>query len=111
MELTRQHLTPVFDNITALLQAEPGQLEAFEPWAVEQALRLRRAAEAGQPNLAMEARLLREELTSMTPLEPERGPTERNERMNLCHRLWLNGLLNFVDTLVSDQQPMVPWAS
>ena len=68
MDLTRQHLAPIFENIVHLLGTQPGQLELFEPWANEQALRLRRAAVHGKPSLSYEAELLRDELNLM--IEP-----------------------------------------
>ena len=112
-DLTRQHLAPIFENIVELLGSTPGQLQQFEPWAKEQALRLRRAAEHGKPSLAYEADLLREELSLMiTPTNFERMMTERTERMRLCQRLWLTGLVDFVDDLMEDQPPSgLPWAA
>jgi hypothetical protein len=106
MDLTRHHLAPIFENIINLLGATSGQLELFEPWAQEQSLRLRRAAEHGKPSLSYEAELLRDELHHMlTPVDLERMLTERTERMRLCQRMWLTGLIDFVDDLLDDQVP------
>ena len=112
MDLTRQHLTPIFENIVNLLGTVPGQLEQFEPWANEQALRLRRAAEHGKPSLSYEADLLRDELNLMvTPPDFDRMMTERTERMRLCQRLWLTGLCDFVDDLMEQPAEDLPWAA
>lgn len=106
MDLTHQHLSPIFENIANLLDKTPGQLEQFEPWAIEQQRRLRRAADHGKPCLASEAELLRDELAHLSPpVEFERMITERTERMRLCQRLWLTGLLDFVDDLIDDLAP------
>ncbi|MDP1827185.1 MAG: hypothetical protein Q8L48_28185 [Archangium sp.] len=103
MDLTHQHLSPIFENIVNLLDKTPGQFAQFEPWAIEQQRRLRRAADHGKPSLAYEAELLRDELSNMSPpVEFERMITERTERMRLCQRLWLTGLLDFVDDLMDD---------
>ena len=106
MELTRQHLAPIFENIVNLLGSTPGQLEQFEPWANEQALRLNRAAVHGKPSLSYEAELLRDELNLMIPpRDLEKMLTERTERVRLCQRLWLTGLIDFVDDLLDDVVP------
>lgn len=111
MELTRQHLVPIFEHIVELLGPAPGQLEQFEPWAKEQTVRLRLAAERGRPSIGAEAALLREELALMTrPEELDQVPTERTARMRLCQRLWLTGLLDFVDDLLETPDALVPWA-
>jgi len=103
MDLAHHHLDPIFDNITALLAPTPGMLELFEPWADEQTARLLRAAQHGTPSLAYEAELLREELMLLTPpASIEEMLTERTERMRLCQRQWLTGLLDFVDDLIGD---------
>ena len=106
MNLTHQHLHPIFASITNLLGSTPEQLEQFEGWANDQALRLRRAAEQGKASLAYESELLRDDLDLLTPpAEFERMLTERTERMRLCQRLWLTGLTDFVDDLLEDQVP------
>jgi|GEM_PF-5623611 hypothetical protein len=111
MDLTRRHLGPIFENIAEILPS--AQLEQFEPWAIEQALRLRRAAQHGTASLSYEAELLREELMHLTPpKEFERMLTERTERMRLCQRQWLTGLLDFVDDLLDDHEiSLLPWAA
>jgi hypothetical protein len=113
MDLTRQHLGPIFENVAALLEAVPGQLEQFEPWANEQSHRLHRAAAHGLASLSFEAELMREELALLKPpAEFERMLSERTERMRLCQRQWLTGLLDFVDDLIEDHQvPQLPWAA
>jgi hypothetical protein len=113
MDLTHQHLGPIFENIAELLGAVPGQLEQFEPWANEQSNRLRRAAAHGIASLSFEADLMRQDLTKLAPpVEFERMLTERTERMRLCQRQWLTGLLDFVDDLLEDHQvPQLPWAA
>lgn len=104
MDLTHRHLGPIFENIGALLADVPGQLQQFEPWAIEQSHRLQRAAQHGKPSLAYEAELLRSELAHLIPPpEFERMLTERSERMRLCQRQWLTGLLDFVDDLLDDE--------
>jgi hypothetical protein len=106
MDLTHQHLQPIFASINTLLSANPEQLDQFEVWANEQALRLRRSAEQGKASLAYESELLRDDLSLLTPpAEFERMLTERTERMRLCQRLWLTGLTDFVDDLLEDQVP------
>lgn len=113
MDLTHQHLAPIFENIVDLLGGTPGQLEQFEPWARDQALRLRNAAAGGRESLRFEADLLREELEEMKgPPSFERLTTDRTERRKLAQRLWLTGLLDFVDDLLDvPAQHDVPWAS
>lgn len=113
MDLTHQHLEPIFENIVELLGSTPGQLEQFEPWATDQALRLRNAATAGRESLRFEADLMRDELDEMkAPPSFERMITERTERLRLCQRLWLTGLVDFVDDLVDGPpQHDVPWAA
>lgn len=113
MDLTHQHLEPIFENIFNLLGATPGQLEQFEPWAIEQALRLRNAASGGTASLRFEAEMLRDELEQMkVPASFTRMTTERTERMRLCQRMWLTGLVDFVDDLVEAQpNDDVPWAA
>ncbi len=112
MDLTHQHLSPIFENIAELLATSPGQLEQFEPWAKEQAGRLKRAAEHGTPSLAYEAELLREELALLSsPGDLVKMLTGRSERMRLCQRQWITGLLDFVDDLLDDAPELVPWAA
>lgn len=113
MDLTHQHLEPIFESIVELLGSTPGQLERFEPWATEQAVRLRSAATAGPERLLSEAELMRSELAQMkAPPSFERMITERTERMRLCQRLWLTGLLDFVDDLVEGPpEHDVPWVA
>ena len=101
MQLTQQHLGPIFENICSLLEADPGQLQTFEPWAVNQIVRLRRATESGTVALAWEAELLRDELTALkASVDFTTMVTVRTERMRLCQRQWLTGLLDFVDDLL-----------
>jgi hypothetical protein len=105
MDLVHQHLHPIFENITLLLSPTTGMLEQFEPWADEQTARLLRAAQHGTPSLAYEAELMREELMLLTPPPSiEETLTERTERMRLCQRQWLTGLLDFVDDLIGDAE-------
>lgn len=113
MDLTHQHLEPIFENIFDLLGGTPGQIEAFEPWAIDQALRLRNAATGGRASLRYEAELMREELEQMkVPASFTRMTTERTERMRLCQRQWLTGLLDFVDDLLgAPADDDVPWAA
>lgn len=113
MDLTHQHLEPIFENIVDLLGSTPGQLERFEPWATEQAQRLRNAAAGGRASLLFEADLIRVELVEMkAPESFERMTTDRTERLKLCQRLWLTGLLDFVDDLLGEgPQLEVPWAA
>lgn len=104
MDLTRQHLSPIFENIAELLGGTPGLLEQFEPWATAQARRLRDAASAGAASVAYEAELLRAELEQMeVPASFTRMTTDRTERLHLCQRLWLTGLIDFVDDLLAAQ--------
>ncbi|MFO0594551.1 MAG: hypothetical protein U0228_04585 [Myxococcaceae bacterium] len=106
MELTERHLAPIFENITVLLQPLPGMLEQFEPWADAQTDRLRRAAQFGVASLAFEAEQMRDELALLTPpAEFDRMLTERSERVRLCQRQWLTGLIDFVDDLIGDPVP------
>lgn len=100
MELTRQHLAPIFEDIARLLGPTPGQLEQFEPWATEQAQRLRRSAEIGTPSLAFEAELLQDELSHL--VQPLPAQNTSADRMRQCQRLWLTGLIGFVDELLED---------
>ena len=113
MDLTQQHLQPIFASITDLLGPAPDQFDQFGAWANEQALRLRRSADQGKASLAYEAELLRDELSLLTPpAEFERMLTERTERMRLCQRLWLTGLIDFVDDLLQDfVTEQMPWAA
>lgn len=113
MDLTHQHLEPIFESIFDLLEGTPGQVEQFEPWAIEQAQRLRDAAALGKASLGFEADLMRDELEQMkVPRSFTRMTTERSERMRLCQRMWLTGLLDFVDDLVVESpHGDVPWAS
>lgn len=113
MDLTRQHLQPIFASITDLLGPAPDQLDQFGLWANEQALRLRRSADQGKASLASESELLRFELGLLTPpAEFERMLTERTELMRLCQRLWLTGLIDFVDDLLEARVPEpLPWAA
>lgn len=106
MPLTARHLGPIFENIATLLSSTPGALEQFEPWASEQARRLVRAADHGIASLAYEAELLRDDLQHLLPPpEFERMLTERTERMRLCQRQWLTGLVDFVDDLITESEP------
>lgn len=113
MDLTQQHLQPIFASIKDLLGQAPDQFDQFGAWANEQALRLRRSADRGSASLASESELLREELGLLTPpAEFERALTERTERMRLCQRLWLTGLIDFVDDLLRDSgHEQQPWAA
>lgn len=107
MNLTARHLEPIFENIAALLGATPGQLEQFEPWATEQTRRLARSAKHGVAAVAYELELMREELAHLQPPpEFERMLTERTERMRLCQRQWLIGVLDFAEDLLADEAPM-----
>jgi len=101
MNLTQQHLAPILASITTLLRTAPDHLEQFERWALEQALRLRRSADLGRANLGCESNLLRDELTLLAPRPGfEKMFTERTERIRTCQRLWLTGLVDFVDDLL-----------
>ncbi len=101
MTLTQQHLAPLLSSITSLLGSVPDQLEPFERWAHRQALRLKSSAEKGSANLALESNLLRDELVLMTPRAGfETMFTERTERIRTCQRIWLTGLIDFVDDLL-----------
>jgi hypothetical protein len=101
MELAHQHLTPVFENIVQMLGATPGELNAFAPWAMELTQRLQRAAEEGKHSLTHEAKLLRQELKSMMGTgENDVALESAQDRMRVCRRLWLTGLLDFVDELL-----------
>lgn len=113
MQLTQQHLGPIFENISALLDADPGQLQTFEPWAVSQIVRLRHAAESGTSALAWEAELMREELGALqVRTDFTTMVTVRTERIRLCQRQWLTGLLDFVDDLLDGPKAAsVPWAA
>jgi hypothetical protein len=113
MDLTHQHLEPIFENIFDLLEGTPGQVAQFEPWAIDQAARLRNAATAGKASLRFEADLIRGELERMkVPASFTRMTTERTERMRLCQRMWLTGLLDFVDDLVAEpSSDEVPWSA
>lgn len=103
--LTSRHLAPIFGNISVLLECLPGGLEQFEPWAQAQAARLVRASAHGTASLVYEAELLRDELQLLTPPpEFEKMLTERSERMRLCQRQWLTGLIDFVDDLVTAEE-------
>lgn len=114
MTLTHQHLQPILASIADLLGPAPDQFDQFGAWANEQALRLRRSADQGKASLVSESELLRDELGLLTPpAEFERRQTERTERMRLCQRLWLTGLIDFVDDLLEeDHSPeQLPWAA
>lgn len=102
MNLAHHHLHPIFENITLLLSPTPGMLELFEPWADAQTARLLNAAQHGTASLAYEADLMREELLLLTPPPSiQEQLTERTDRMRLCQRQWLTGLLDFVDDLLN----------
>ena len=101
MQMTDQHLRPIFENITDLLGSDPGTFEAFAHWAAQQARRLREAADHGTPSLAYEAELIRDELSQLqAAADFTTMLTERTERIRLCQRQWLTGLLDFVDDLL-----------
>jgi hypothetical protein len=101
MKLAERHLSPIFERIVELLTRSPEQLEVFETWASSQMNRLHHAARHGPASLLFEAELLREDLSLLTPPEDFVAMiTERTERMRLCQRLWLTGLIDFVDDLL-----------
>lgn len=101
MNLTNHHLQPILAGITSMLGHAPDQLTIFTDWADQQALRLRRSVEKGREFLVSEAELLRDDLNLLTPpCEFDKVVTERTERMRLCQRLWLTGLIDFVDDLL-----------
>lgn len=101
MNLTNHHLQPILASITAMLGHAPDQLAIFTDWADQQALRLRRAVEKGREFLVSESDLLRDDLNLLTPpCEFDKLVTQRTERMRLCQRLWLTGLIDFVDDLL-----------
>jgi hypothetical protein len=107
MKLAERHLAPIFEHIVDMLSRSPQQLEIFETWAASQMNRLHAAAKHGTASLSFEAELLREDLTLLSPPEDFVAMiTERTERMRLCQRLWLTGLLDFVDDLLDDAQTM-----
>lgn len=104
MSLTNQHLQPILANITNMLGHTPDQLAIFTDWADQQALRLRRSVEKGREFLVSESALLRDDLNLLTPpCEFDQTVTLRTERMRLCQRLWLAGLIDFVDDLLLDR--------
>lgn len=100
MDLTHQLLSPILQQISDILAAQPGHLEKFEAWANAQSLRLRRAADQGLSTLAYEAELLRAQQTWTRPVDP----------LEACKQLWLAGLIELVDDLLEDKAPEeVPW--
>ncbi len=113
MELTRRHLAPIFQNIVKVLCVSPGQLELFEPWAIEQARKLRKAAEHSKLSLTYEADLLREELAQLsTPSGPQSMAGELDEQIRWCKSMWLTGLLDVVDDLLDEAESAAyPWAA
>ncbi|MBL8910100.1 MAG: hypothetical protein JNM17_05275 [Archangium sp.] len=109
MDLAQRHLGPIFEHIVVLLSRSPEQLEIFEAWAASQMNRLHHSARHGPAALSFEAELLREDLMLLAPPEDfDAMLTERTERMRLCQRQWLTGLLDFVDDLLDakDTQPL-----
>lgn len=101
MQLTNQHLRPIFENISALLAGEPEVFEAFAHWAAQQAHRFVEAGSHGTPSLAYEAELVRDELSMLqAAVDFTTMITERTERLRLCQRQWLTGLLDFVDDVL-----------
>lgn len=108
MELAHQHLTPIFENIVQMLGATPGELDAFAPWAMALTQRLQHAAQEGSRALNGEARALRQELKHMTgPLGDDVALDDPHERMRLCQRLWLTGLLDFIDDLLESDATQI----
>ncbi|MFT3706182.1 MAG: hypothetical protein QM817_00820 [Archangium sp.] len=114
MKLAERHLSPIFEHIVDMLsRSSSEQLEIFETWAASQMNRLHHAARHGPASLSFEAELLREDLSLLTPPEDFVAMiTSRTERMRLCQRLWLTGLIDFVDDLLDDTQtvPLAPLA-
>lgn len=105
MELAQRHLGPIFEHIVFLLSRSPEQLEIFEAWAASQMSRLHHSAQHGSAALSFEVELLREDLALLSPPEDfDAMLTERTERMRLCQRQWLTGLLDFVDDLLDGPQ-------
>jgi hypothetical protein len=105
MNLTNHHLQPILASITAMLGHTPEQLAIFNDWAGEQALRLRRSVEKGREFLVGEAELLRDDLHLLSPpCEFDKVITIRTERMRMCQRLWLTGLIDFVDDLLLEAE-------
>lgn len=110
MDLAHRHLASILENCTELLEPAPDQLGAFAAWATERLWRLRQAATCGRSAVRSVVERLRVELDGLAPPEDlERALTERSERMRLCKRQWLTGLIDFVDELLAVTD--VPWAA
>lgn len=103
MNLTKQHLLPVLNEIATMFNGSLEQYEKFEPWAKAQTLRLARAAQSGNALLAFEAEVVRCELEELSESD-EVSESARSERLRHAKEHWLAGLLRVVDELLSESE-------